>query len=144
MKALIEQFKKHREVIMYIIFGVLTTVVDILVFSLLAHTVFDTENPLLAQIANIIAWIAAVAFAYVTNRIFVFKSKEKRILIEILSFTASRLLTLVLDAILIYVLASLIGINPDVSNIISNVVVIVLNYVISKLFVFRRAKKNNP
>lgn len=144
MKALIEQFKKHREVIMYIIFGVLTTVVDILVFSLLAHTVFDTENPLLAQIANIIAWIAAVAFAYVTNRIFVFESKEKRILIEILSFTASRLLTLVLDAILIYVLASLIGINPDVSNIISNVVVIVLNYVISKLFVFRRAKKNNP
>ncbi|MBR2340143.1 MAG: GtrA family protein [Clostridia bacterium] len=144
MKALIEQFKKHREVIMYIIFGVLTTVVDILVFSLLAHTIFDTENPLLAQIANIIAWIAAVAFAYVTNRIFVFESKEKRILIEILSFTASRLLTLVLDAILIYVLASLIGINPDVSNIISNVVVIVLNYVISKLFVFRRAKKNNP
>ena len=66
-----------KEVIMYLIFGVLTTIVSLAVYYVLIFTLLNPENAIQLQIANILSWIAGVAFAYVTNRKFVFESKEK-------------------------------------------------------------------
>ena len=136
MKRLLALFQKYREIILYLVFGVLTTLVDILVFSLLAHTCL-TGDGFQMQLANLFAWIAAVVFAYVTNRTLVFESRDGRMLAEALRFLASRLLTLLADALLLFLLASLLGMQKDIANLLCAFAVILLNYVFSKLWVFR-------
>lgn len=86
MKKLINLYKKHEEIINYLIVGVLTTVVSLAVKWGLLFTILNPKNSLQLQVAVVISWIAAVVFAYITNRIFVFKSKSKKILKEITSF----------------------------------------------------------
>ena len=92
------------------------------------------------QIANVISWIVSVLFAYVTNRLFVFKSKQKIVKKEAISFIGSRVLTLLLDMLTMYVLVSILHINDKIGKIIAQFIVIVGNYVISKLFVFKKNK----
>lgn len=140
MKKIIALFKKYKEQILYLVFGVLTTVVDILVFSLLTHTLLCGGGRVEEIVANVIAWVAAVAFAYVTNRIFVFESRDTRVLLELLKFTGSRALTLLIDTLIILLFTAVLSLNADLANIVANVIVIVLNYIISKLFVFRQQK----
>ena len=79
MEKLKDLLKKvlTREIIMYLIFGVLTTVVSLAVYYLLIFTVLNPENAIQLQIANILSWVAGVAFAYITNRKYVFESNEK-------------------------------------------------------------------
>ena len=94
---MIELYKKYKEIINYLIFGVLTTVVSLATYYICVFTFLNPENPVELQIANIISWIFAVIFAYVTNRKYVFESKEKNKVKEATKFVGSRVFTLILD-----------------------------------------------
>ena len=129
-----------KEVIMYLIFGVLTTIVSLAVYYVLIFTLLNPENAIQLQIANIASWIAGVAFAYVTNRKFVFESKEKNKFKELSKFVASRFTTLILDMLIMFVGVTCLHGNDKIIKLISQVLVIIGNYVFSKIFVFK--KKN--
>jgi len=130
-------YRKHDEIINYVIVGALTTLVSLVLFYGCTWTFLDASDAVQLQIANIISWIGSVAFAYVTNRIFVFKSKNKNLLCEAAAFVSSRLLTLALDMAVMFLLVTILKLNSDISKIMAQVLVIVGNYVISKLFVFK-------
>lgn len=135
---LLELYKKHEEIVNYIVVGVMTTIFSWIVYAVSIWTFLDTENPVELQIANILSWIAGVAFAYVTNRKYVFKSTEKNILKEAVQFSASRVSTLFLDMVVMFVMVTLLGINDIISKFVSSVLVTIGNYLISKLFVFHK------
>ena len=129
---------KYKEIIWYLVFGILTTIVSLITYFLLTYTVIDVNNPFMLQIANIISWVTSVTFAYFTNRVFVFKSKEKNIIKEGTSFISSRILTLLLDMLCMFVIVTILHFNDKIGKIFSQVLVIIGNYVISKLFVFKK------
>lgn len=135
MKSYLE---KYAEVLRYLVVGGLTTVVSLVIFYECVFTVLDGRNAVQLQIANIISWIGAVAFAYVTNRIFVFKSTEDKVLREICSFVLSRVVTLLTDMGTMFLLATILRLDHNLSKLFSMVLVMVGNYVISKLFVFKK------
>lgn len=144
-KSKISQLLKkvlNKEVIMYLIFGVLTTVVSLLVYYGCIYTFLNPENAVQLQIANIISWIAGVAFAYITNRKFVFESNESNQLKEISKFVTSRLATLFLDMIIMFIGVTCLHGNDKIVKLISQVLVIIGNYIFSKLFVFKKTKIN--
>ena len=130
----------NKEVIMYLIFGVLTTVVSLLVYYGCIYTFLNPENAVQLQIANIISWIAGVAFAYITSRKFVFESNESNQLKEISKFVTSRLATLFLDMIIMFIGVTCLHGNDKIVKLISQVLVIIGNYIFSKLFVFKKQK----
>ena len=105
-------------------------------------TIFDASNPIELQTSVIISWIGAVMFAYVTNRVFVFKSKEKNIVKEIFNFTLGRIATLLIEMFIMWFICTLLSLNSNVwviiATIICQVMQIVGNYIISKLFVFKK------
>lgn len=140
MKKIINIYKKYREVINYLIFGILTTIVSLSVYYGLVFTILNPDNPIELQIANIISWIAGVSFAYVTNRKYVFESKNNNVKKEISSFVGSRIVTLIMDMLIMYVGVTIVHGNDKILKIISQVVVIVSNYIFSKLFVFKKNK----
>ena len=122
-----------KEVISYLIFGVLTTVVNIVVYY-----VFNTWLQVNYLVSNAIAWIASVLFAYITNRKYVFGSKNTSMINELVKFIGARLSTGIMDMILMWLLVDVLSMNSMVSKIVVNVLVIVLNYVLSKVFVFKK------
>lgn len=131
----------YGEIISYLIVGVLTTVVSMGVYYGLVLTVLDPNDAILLQAANVISWVAAVTFAYFANRKFVFKSKEKNMLKEAAKFYGSRVVTLLMDMALMFILVTLIGMNDKWAKIIVQIVVMAANYFLSKLFVFNARKK---
>lgn len=136
LKAL---FIKYREVISYLFFGVLTTVVNYAVY-LLAAPFFNTTT-----IPTAIAWVLAVIFAYVTNRIFVFHSQakgSKALLWEILTFFGARVLSGIVDVGFMWVFADRLGFNDKLMKLVSNVFVVIFNYIASKLIIFRKSGKD--
>lgn len=133
-------YRKYEVIIKYVIVGGLTTVVSMACFYISVWTFLDGNDPLQLQIANIISWIGGVAFAYVTNRTIVFKSQNSNILKEIVSFTSARVLTLFLDMGVMFLLATVLQVNYNISKLISTVLVTVGNYFISKLLVFKKEK----
>ena len=141
IKKCLKIYKKNEEIINYLIVGGLTTLLSLIVYYICVHTFLDANNGFELQIANIISWIAGVTFAYVTNRIFVFKSKEKNILKECASFVGSRIITLLLDMLIMFLFVTVFKIDDLIAKIISQIVVIVGNYIISKLFVFKNKKE---
>lgn len=142
MKKIIELYKKYEEVINYLIMGGLTTIVSLVTKYLLLFTILDAEDAIELQIAVIISWIIACLFAYFTNRIFVFKSKSEKIVKEIISFFTARLITLGMEMLIMFIFVTLLKLNSDlwviVWTLVAQVVVIVANYVFSKLFVFKK------
>lgn len=134
-------YKKYKEVINYLIFGVLTTIISLLVYYILVFTLLNPENAFQLQIANIISWIAGVAFAYFTNRKYVFESKEKRQFKEASEFVLARIVTLVIDMIVMWLGVTILHFNNKIIKLVSQVLVIVLNYVFSKLFIFKKSNK---
>jgi putative flippase GtrA len=126
-------YKKHKSVLLYLLFGGLTTVVSIVTYALFLPVV----SPL---IANIFSWVAAVTFAYVTNRTWVFASKEKGLAIiqEAFAFYGGRVFTLGLEEVVLYVFITLLFFPPLTVKVFAQVIVLILNYVISKLFVFKK------
>lgn len=126
----------NQETASYLFFGILTTVVDFIIYIVCSAL---SVNYLWA---NVIAWCGAVLFAYVTNKLFVFKSNAKgfkELLNEFLSFVAGRVFSLVFSLVFIYLTVTLIGFPPIISKILSAVFVVIINYVLSKLYIFPTA-----
>ncbi len=132
---------KYAEIINYLIVGVLTTIVSLATYYICVLTFLNPENAFELQTANIISWIIAVIFAYFTNRKYVFKSKEKNKLKEASKFVVSRLLTLGMDMFVMFLGVTVLHLNDKIIKLISQVVVTVGNYVLSKLFVFKKTDK---
>lgn len=127
----ISWYNKYRGVLLYLVFGGLTTLVNILVFAI------ARKLSLSLLVSNIIAWILSVLFAFVTNRKFVFESKNTNVLKEGVDFFKCRVLSLVFDVVLVYLLVDVFKFYELLSKIISNVFVIIINYFLSKMFVFK-------
>ena len=126
-------YKKHKSVLLYLFFGGLTTLVSIGVFALLLP-VMD------ALVANILSWVAAVTFAYVTNRTWVFASKAtgKAVLAEVCAFFGGRLFTLLLEEGILYVFITLLVLHPLTVKVFAQIAVLVLNFFISKFIIFKK------
>ena len=142
MKKILDLYKHHEEIINYLIVGVLTTIVSLAVKWGLLFTILDASNAFELQTSVIISWIIAVSFAYITNRIFVFKSKSQNILKEITSFFGSRVITLLLDMGIMWFLVTLLKLNKDnwvfIWTMVVKVLVTILKYIFSKLLVFKK------
>lgn len=134
--------KNYGEIIRYLIVGVLTTVVSLGVYYVCVLTFLNPQSALQLQAANVLSWIAAVTFAYITSRIYVFQSKRKDWLQEAAAFYSSRLLTLFMDMAIMFVMVTLCGMNDKLAKLVVQVVVTIANYIFSKLFVFRVSKKD--
>ena len=134
---------KHREILVYLIVGVMTTVFAWAI-RFLWNIVFyaGTAHPLPVQttILTIVEFIAGVSFAYPTNRKWVFRSTNPNILKEAAGFVSARLTTLVIQMLLNLVIINLLHVNFYVATVVIGIIVVILNYVFSKLLVFR--KKN--
>lgn len=137
--------KKYKEVLMYLIFGVLTTLVNWVCYALL------TKSGIEMNISNCIAWLVAVLFAFITNKLFVFESKNleiKFVCQELVKFVSARLATGVIEILglpALYYLGvkqSLFGVEGFLAKVLVSVVVVILNYVFSKLFIFRTKKES--
>lgn len=131
-------YLKYKEIINYLIVGVLTTVVSLAVYYISVFTVLNPENAVELQTANIISWIAGVAFAYVTNRRYVFESKEENKLKELAKFVAARLVTLLMDMFIMFIGVTVLKGSDKIMKLISQVVIIISNYIFSKIFVFKK------
>ena len=134
-----ELYTKYEEIIVYLIVGVLTTIVSWVCMFFVNIVIFGNPlNPTSTQnlILSIVNWTAGVAFAYPTNRKYVFKSKDPHIFTECSKFVMSRVSTLILDVVLRQILGFM-GVNVYITTVISAVLVIIGNYVFSKLLVFR-------
>ena len=126
---------KNREILLYLIFGVLTTLVD---WSI-SFGLYQTEMNL--HLANTLAWVAAVLFAYVTNRTWVFESRRSGFLpiaAELLGFAGGRIATLLMQEAVFAVFCDWLGMNEYVIKLVAAVLVVIGNYIISKLLVFRK------
>ena len=126
-------YHKNEEVWNYLIVGVLTTLV-----SIGSYSVFSKGFNIHYLVSNVLSWILAVIFAYYTNRLFVFHSKNKNKKEEAVKFIGSRLLTLALDMGLMYAFVDFMKIDDLISKIIVQIIIVVLNYIISKLLVFKK------
>lgn len=140
MKKGIELYKKYQEIIDYLIVGVLTTIVSLGSYYLIASTLLHPNHALELQLANLFSWVCAVIFAYITNRKFVFKSKNKNKKRELISFVSSRILTLLMDMAIMFFAVTLLRMNDKIAKLIVQVVVTAMNYFLSKWFVFRKNK----
>ncbi|MFT3951501.1 MAG: GtrA family protein [Oscillospiraceae bacterium] len=132
-------YRSNKSVLMYLFFGGLTTVVGIGSFWFFADGVIGLNE----LIANVISWIFAVTFAFWTNRIWVFQSPVKtarEFLVQGVNFYAGRLLTLLIETAILGVFVTWLGFSEMPVKILAQVVVLVLNYIISKLYVFRKTK----
>lgn len=130
--------QSNKQIISYLFWGVLTTVINIIVFVLLQKcTSWDYF------INNGIAWIVSVLFAYVTNRKWVFNSKSnslKEYLKEFISFSVGRFASLLIEDFILWLFINALGINSNIAKIIGQIAVIVFNYFWSKLAVFKNKK----
>ena len=131
-------YNKHREVVNYLIFGALTTVVSLGVYYGCTATFLNPDDPGQLQAANVISWIVSVTFAYIVNRKYVFQSKNKHILAEAAGFYGARLATLGIDMGLMFLFVSSLGMNDKIAKIIVQVIIIASNYLISKFIIFRK------
>ena len=131
----------NRETVSYVVFGVLTTVVNIVAFQVCFNT-FPMTPVLRNTVSNTIAWILAVVFADVVNKLFVFQSKTtgfKELLWEAGKFVGARLLSYVVDMAGMLLLVNLLHVNSGLSKIGMNVIVMIMNYFFSKWFIFKEA-----
>ena len=139
IRQLIGLFLKYKEVILYLVFGGLTTLVNIVCYAVCARG-FHMGT----LVSNGIAWVLSVLFAYVTNKIFVFESKTdgvRKAVREFVSFIACRAGTGVLDMAVMYVTVDMLGWYDVLMKILSNIIVIILNFVFSKLVIFRKKEE---
>ena len=141
MKKCMELYRQYKEIINYLIVGVLTTVVSLGVYYACVLTFLDPENAIQLQVANIISWVAAVTFAYFTNRKFVFESKNPDMLKEASAFVGARVATLLMDMLCMFIMVTCMGWSDKIAKLVVQVIVTVANYVFSKIFVFRKKDK---
>ena len=138
MKLVKSLFVKYYDIISYLFFGVLTTVVNYLVYLPCLNILH-----LSAAVSNVIAWVAAVAFAYLTNKPFVFKSNDwsmKTVLPELGKFISCRVGSGLLETGIIFVTVDCLMWNGNIMKLVTSILVVVLNYVASKLLIFTKKK----
>ena len=126
----------NTQTILYVIFGILTTMVNLISYYFFSNII--TINYL---ISNTIAWIISVIFAYMTNKLYVFNSKSIRIDIIIKEFTKfinCRLASGIIEMILLFLLVDMLAVNDIISKLVIGVIVVILNFIFSKLFVFKK------
>ena len=138
MRKLNAWIKEHRELVLYVLFGAATTLVNYIVY-------FPLYNWLKCSgtVSNIIAWIVAVAFAYLTNKPFVFQSNDwsfKTVISELLKFVGCRAGSGAIETILIFITVDSLGWNGNILKVLISIIVVILNYIASKWFVFREEK----
>ena len=136
LKKIADLYKAHQEGMRYLVFGALTTIVNIAVFMFIAKA-FNLST----AICNSIAWIIAVLFAYITNKIWVFKVKKnsfKELFFEIVYFFLARVFTLVLETIILVIFVDKLYFNRFIMKIISNIIVIIVNFILSKILIFKK------
>ena len=129
-------FRKHYDILVYLVFGVLTTAVNYIVY-LPCYNLLHLSS----AVSNVIAWAAAVAFAYVTNKPFVFHSHDwsaKTVVPELTKFIGTRLGSGGLETLVLLVFVDILRGNGNVWKLLTSVLVVVLNYIGSKLLVFRK------
>ena len=134
-----ELFEKYKDLIPYVIFGVLTTLVNYASYWLFAHPLGCGT-----VVSTVAAWILSVLFAYVTNRRWVFHSTArgaKEIGKEFAAFVAARVSTGLLDTLFMYIFVDVLGWNDMIIKLASNVVVVILNYIFSKFLIFRKKEQ---
>ena len=130
---------RYRWEILYVVFGALTTLVNTAAYGLCFNMLGIPNVP-----STVIAWMLAVAFAFITNKLWVFESRSfdaKTLRHEIPSFFGARLLTGLLDVGIMYAAVDVLGWNALVWKLISNGIVIILNYIASRLVIFSKAEK---
>ena len=130
-----------KQIILYGICGVLTTLINIIAYWAVSR-VFGVS----VVTSTVIAWLVAVFFAYWSNRKYVFESKATSffaVIFEAVYFFACRIATGVLDVVIMYLFADLAGLNDVIVKTVSNIIVIILNYVASKMFIFKERKSNS-
>lgn len=133
IRALIE---KYHDVLAYLFFGVLTTAVNYIIY-LPCYNYLGLS----AAVGNVIAWIFAVAFAYLTNKPFVFKSHDwsaKTVVPELTKFVGSRIASGALETVIIFLMVDVLSWNGNMMKLVTSVLVVIINYVASKLVVFRK------
>lgn len=129
-------WEKYRSILIYIIFGVLTTAVNYLVYIPCLNLL-----GLSASVSNVIAWCVAVLFAFLTNKPFVFESKDwsaKTVVPEFTKFVGTRVASGLFETLILLVTVDLLGWNGNIWKLVTNVIVVILNYIGSKLLVFRK------
>lgn len=145
MKKVLSLYKKYEEQINYLVVGGLTTIVGVGSKLLLLVTILDQTNGFELQIAEIISWFLAVSFAYITNRMFVFHSKVKgrKQVKEILNFFKGRIATQLIQMFIMWLFVTILKLNTNmwviIFTLVCQVMQIILNYVISKLLVFKKS-----
>lgn len=133
---MMELLNKYKSIILYLVFGVLTTIINIVVYYVCSNIL-----EMSTIMSNVVAWLLSVLFAYITNRKWVFESQVKTkedIIKEMSSFFWCRLATGILDIVIMYITVDLLFMNGMFMKCLSNVIVIVVNYIASKLIIFRQ------
>ena len=133
-------YYKYENIINYLIVGGLTTVISMTIYFVSVNTFLNPNNGIQLQIANILSWIGGVLFAYFTNRKFVFKSEEQNKLKEGCKFLLSRVITLLLDMLVMYIGVTALNVNDKIVKIISQIIITISNYIFSKMLVFKNNK----
>ncbi len=132
-----ELYLKYRELVNYLICGALTTVVSLAAYYACVCTVLDPTSAVQLQAANVISWVFAVAFAYFSNRKYVFMSKNANIAREAASFVAARFGSLLLDMGCMFLFVTVCRFNDKAAKLAVQVIIVIVNYVASKLLVFK-------
>ena len=133
IRSLIE---KYWDIITYLIFGVLTTVVNYMVY-LPAYNLLGLS----ASVSNVLSWVVAVAFAYLTNKPFVFKSHDwskETVIPELIKFVSCRIASGVAETLILLITVDILGWNGNIWKLVTSVLVVVLNYFASKFLIFRK------
>lgn len=131
-------YNKYKEGLLYLFFGGCTTLINIISF------IIFRQFKLGVDVSNIIAWLIAVIFAFITNKLFVFDSRNtdrKTVVKETISFLIARVISLGIDTGLLHLMIDFMKIHEVIAKVISNIVVIIVNYIFSKLFIFKKEKK---
>ena len=140
MKSLINKLLNNKEVLLYLVFGVLTTAVNFVVYTFFTRFLIVDE-----LISNVFAWVFAVSFAYVTNKKYVFSSKTtsiKQLTKEMSTFFIARLFSLGVDMIIMFIGLRILFIYDIYVKLFSQIVIVILNYVLSKFIIFKKEDNN--
>ena len=139
MDKIKELIIKYKSLILYVFFGGLTTLINIVTYNVLYYVFKVGNNP-----SNITAWVFSVLFAYITNKLFVFESKSfaKNVFFkELVAFFSARITTGLIDIAIMYFAVDVFKLSGGLFKIITNIIVMVLNYIASKLVIFKKAEK---
>ena len=136
MKKCLKLYNDHKQIILYLVFGILTNVINIVAFF-----IFNNILQVDYKISNVISWFMSVLFAFITNKTIVFRSEDKNkkeTIKEIIFFFLARILSLIIDMGLMIILIGIMNLSTLISKIIVNIAVIIINYILSKFLIFKK------